>query len=123
MRGDVHGAQLVDEVFGVIALVSAKCDADRPLSARLDHDQRRVAFTMSVCMREAGFNHQAVPVSHQGMAHITELGLLALALAVEAGIGIGDRGMRFVGTLVPVKVHFGIAARLRSSSLAQSCGR
>ena len=44
------------------------------------------------------------------MAHIAELGFLAFALAVKAGVGIGDGGVGFVGALLTVKVHFGIAA-------------
>ncbi len=70
-------------------------------------------FGMAVRMGQAGFNHETVAVLHQGMAHIAQLGLLALALAVEAGIGIGDRDVRLVRALLAMEVHFGIAAYVR----------
>ena len=107
MRRHIHGAQLVDEVFGIVALVSAQGDADRPVRARLDHGQRRVPFGMAVRMSEAGFDHKAVAVFHQGMAHVAKLRFLALALAVKAGIGIGDGSVGLVGAFLPVEVHFG----------------
>jgi hypothetical protein len=65
---------------------------------------------MAVRMGEAGFGHKTVTVLHQGMAHIAELGFLAFALAVEAGIGISNGGMGFVRALLAVKIHFAIAA-------------
>jgi hypothetical protein len=109
----IHGAQLVDEVFSIVALVSAKRDAGRPVRAGFDHGQRRVAFGMAVRMSEAGFDHKAVAVFHQGMAHVAKLRFLALALAVKAGVGIGEGSVGLVGAFLPVKVHFGIAAPVR----------
>jgi hypothetical protein len=45
--------------------------------------QRRIPLCVVVRVREAGFDHEAIAVPHQGMAHIAELGFLAFALAVE----------------------------------------
>ena len=121
-KASLHRFQLVDEVFGVIAFIGAQGDADRPVRPGFDHCQRCVPFGMAIRMREAGFNHKGVAVLHQGMAHIAELGLLALALPVEAGIGIGDRSVGLVGALLPVEVHFGIAALVRHGRFSWRSG-
>src|SRR3984957_20327598 len=40
------------------------------------------------------------------MAQETELGLLALPFTIEPGLGVGGRGVRFVRTLLAVKIRF-----------------
>jgi hypothetical protein len=61
-------------------------------------------------MSEAGFDHKAVAVLHQCMAHVTKLGFLAFALAIKACIGIGDGSVRFVRALLAVKIDVCVAA-------------
>ena len=49
-----HRPQLVDEVFGVITLVSRERDPLGPVGARLDHMQRGDALSVAVRRRQAG---------------------------------------------------------------------
>jgi hypothetical protein len=50
------------------------------------------------------------------MAHVGELGLLALALLVELGIGVGGGGMRVVCALLPMEVVLAVAAPVLPAS-------
>jgi hypothetical protein len=67
----------------IVALVSAKRDASRPVGARLDHGERRHPFGMAV--GETGIDDKAAAVLHQRMAHEAKLGFPAGALAREPG--------------------------------------
>jgi len=80
MWRDLHVAALGDEISRVKAFVAAH---GHPLRAGnlFQHRQRGIALR-----RPAGFPHhrihdQAVPVLHQQIAAVAQLGLLALALA------------------------------------------
>ena len=54
-----------------------------------------------------------IAVLHQQMAHVAQLCALAGALAIEARIRIGRRGMRRVRALLAMEVAFGIAPATR----------
>ena len=49
-------------------------------------------------------------VLHQHMPHEAELGFFAFALLEQPGLGVGGGGVRLVQPLLPMKVHFRVAA-------------
>ncbi len=51
MRRHIHGLQFVDEVFGVVSLVSAQGDADRPVRPGLDHGESGVPLGVAIRAR------------------------------------------------------------------------
>jgi hypothetical protein len=53
-----------------------------------------------------------VAVLHQHVADVAQPALLAVALAIELGIGVGRAGMGFVRTLLPAEVALPIAPAL-----------
>src|SRR5580693_8023442 len=59
-----------------------------------------------------------MPVLHQNVPQIGELGRLARSLAIQSRIGISDRGVGLVAALLAVEVPFPIAARRRRLAAA-----
>ncbi len=78
---------------------------ERPSCFSGKHQQRGIALGVTVGMRHHRRGDQPVAVLHQGMAKITQLRLLAVALLVQPRIGIGGRLMRLVPSLLSVKVR------------------
>ena len=109
MWRDLHRAQFVDEVLHVISLVGPERDRSRPISARLNHLQRRNPLGVPISLRQAGIDEKTVAVLHQAMAHEAEFGFLARPLAVKPGIRIGCRGMRLIRPSLAVEVRVRIA--------------
>ena len=109
MRGDLLIPQRGDEARRVVAFVGAERDLSLTRTAPVDHLERRPAFGMTIGRRRLGLDNETIPVLHQRMAHVAELGLLALALAIEARVRIAGRGVRRVRALLAVKIDFGIA--------------
>ena len=95
-RRHLHRAQFVDEVLRVIGFVGTQRDRLRSIGARLDHVQRRDPLGVAVGWCQAGVDHQAVAVLHQGMAHEAELRFLAGPFAIERRLGIRGRGVRVI---------------------------
>lgn len=62
MRRDLHRAQFVDEIVGVIGLVGAQCDGPRPIGVRLDQVNYRDALGVAVRRRPTGADDGRVPV-------------------------------------------------------------
>ena len=58
---------------------------------------------MAIGPRQAGIDEQAIAVLHQPVADEAQLRLLAVALALEPGIGIGGAGMGLVARRSPWK--------------------
>src|SRR5260370_39783805 len=93
----------------------------------MKHQQRGVALGVSIGVRDHRGRDQAVAVLHQCVAQITQLRLLAVALLVQPGVGIGGRFMRLVGALLAAKVRtvavvgavLGAEALLRGPGLDQ----
>jgi hypothetical protein len=88
-------------MFGLVA-------TDRhPLATRnlFQHQQRRVALGRPIGLPRQGVHNQPMPVLHQQIAAVTQLGLLALPLSGQLCIRIGLRLMRPVGSLLAVEVH------------------
>lgn len=111
--GDVRGAVLRPQarhVFShIIGLVCADRDAGMRRGFLRQHVLRGRAFGRPARLRDQPRNGEAVPVVHRGMAHVAEFTLRALALAVEAAVGIGRACMRGVlasraGEVLPVTV-------------------
>src|ERR1700685_1231040 len=109
MRRHLHRAQFVDEVFYVVGFVGAKRDRRRSVGTRLDHVQRSHPLGMPVSQCQAGVDQQAMTGLHQPMPDEAKLRLLAFALAIKPGIGIGGRSMGIVRAFLAMEVRFGIA--------------
>src|SRR6202142_2447407 len=120
MRAHVHGAQLVDEVGSVIALVGAQADAGRTVGALLDHRQRGDALAMAVGGRETGVDDEAGTVLHQRVTEKGQFRLHARSLAIEPRIRIGGRGVRLVRTLLALEIDLDIAAAAGRRFVARS---
>src|ERR1700721_4309497 len=120
MRRHPHRAQFVDEVFYVVGFVGAKRDRRRSVGTRLDHVQRSHPLGMPVSQCQAGVDQQAMTVLHQPMPDEAKLRLLAFALAVEPGIGIGGRSMGIVRAFLAMEVRFGIAPAALRRRLARA---
>jgi hypothetical protein len=67
------------------------------------------SFGMPVSPCQTGVDQQAMTVLHQPMPDEAQLGLLAFALAVEPGFGIGGRSMAVVRAFLAMEVRFGVA--------------
>ena len=80
----------------IIGLVRADRDACMWRGFLLQHLLRCRTFRRAACLRDQPRDGQAVPVFHRGVAHVAEFAFLALALAVEAAVGIGRAFMRVV---------------------------
>jgi len=74
-----------DKVGGVIVLVGAHGAAR--LGIVLDHVEGGRSLRRTVGLGEARIDDQPVAVLHHQMPHVAELGLLAGALAEQAGVG------------------------------------
>ena len=83
VRRHIDLAQLHHEVLGVEALVAAERDRARSIGAGLDHVERGQPFGMTGDARQARVDEDAVPVLHQGMADVAELGFHARSLAIQ----------------------------------------
>jgi len=59
-----------------------------------------------------------MPVLHQNMPQIGQLGRLPPSLAIQSGVRIRSRGVRLVAALLTVEVPFSIAARSRRLAAA-----
>ena len=117
MRCDVELAHGRDEACRVEALVAGHGD---PVAARDfgGHGRSLVALGRAVGLAHPAVDQQTVPVLHQGMADEGQLGLLASALAVEPGLGVGGRGVGVVAALLTVEMALAVAARPRRLAAA-----
>ena len=52
---------------------------------------------------------EPMPVLHQSMSHVAELGSLAAAFAIKPGIRVRGRGMRLVTALLVVEMPLAVA--------------
>jgi hypothetical protein len=84
-------------------LVRAQRDA-MPAWDRFHHRHGRLWFRTAGGLGHAAVDRDAVAVLHQHVAGIAELGLLARALAGQAGLGIGGRLVGEVAAPLAVKV-------------------
>ena len=75
-----------------------------------DHRLGSLALDGARGFAEFGLDHQPVAVLRHRVAHERELRLLAFALAVELGLGVGGRGMRLVAALLAVEIPLAVAA-------------
>src|SRR6202040_184356 len=97
-----------DEIGGVVILVGA--DRAAGTGILVDHAEGGGAFGRSIGFSQPGVNNQPIPVFGHQMTHVTELGLLAGALAEQARIGIRCRRMRVIRALFTMKIALGIAS-------------
>src|SRR3974390_2970588 len=96
-----------DEVGGVVVLVAADRAAGPGIV--LDHVERSRALGGAVGLGQPRIDDEAVAILRHQMPHVAELGLLASALAEQAGVGVRRRAMRGVLALLAMEVALGIA--------------
>src|ERR1700722_9082498 len=75
-----------------------------------DHGLCRLTFRPPRRMRGARIYDQAVTILDQQMAHIAKPRRLALGLAIQPGVRIGDRGMGVVAARLTMEIAFRVAA-------------
>src|SRR5438093_588842 len=112
MRRGAARPHLLHPVRGVVVLVGAHRDAPRP-GAGLHHLQRRLAFRRPAGQSQARLHHQPVPVLHQRVTQVAQLGFLPLGLFVDPRVRIGGRLMRLVRALLAPEIHRGVAGIVR----------
>ncbi len=94
--GDVLRPQAFNVGFNVIGLVRADRDAGMGQGFLRQHLLRGRPFRRAAGLRDQPRDSQTVPILHGRMAHVAEFAFFAVALAVEAAVGIGRAGMRDV---------------------------
>ena len=96
VRGDAQRAHAGDEVRRVVALVGADAHASAPAAAALPGQQAQAGLALgrAVACVSSHVDDQAVAVLGQAVAGVAELRLLAVALARQAGLGVGGRAVR-----------------------------
>src|SRR5579864_1206951 len=107
MRGAAAFTAAGNEVGGVIVLVTT--DGAARLGIVLDHVERRRALGGTVGLGQARVDDEAVAVLDHQVAHMAKLGLLAGALAEQAGVRVGGGEMRVILALLPMEVALSIA--------------
>src|SRR5246500_1581698 len=107
MRRAAALAATGDEVGSVVVLVAADRAAGPGIV--LDHVERSRALGGAVGLGQPRVDDEAVAILRHQMPHVAELGLLASALAEQAGVGVRRRGMRGVLALLAMEVALGIA--------------
>src|ERR1700757_2587286 len=107
MRRAAALAATGDEVGSVVVLVAADRAAGPGIV--LDHVERSRALGGAVGLGQPRVDDEAVAILRHQMPHVAELGLLASALAEQAGVGVRRRGMRGVFALLAMEVALGMA--------------
>src|SRR5215467_15495718 len=108
MRGHSQVATLRHKISRVEPLVASH----RHLLSSwylLQHHQRGISFRGSIGHKHFRVHNQSIPVFHQQVAAVAQLGLLALAFARHLGLGIGLRRMRLIRAPLPPEVYRRIA--------------
>ena len=110
MRGDAPGPERRDEVAGVVALVGPEGGAR---SQAADQRPRRLALGRPGGQRHAGPDRQPMPILHEDMPVVAELGFPAPAFAHQPRLGIGRRDMGGIRAPLAMEIHRGIARIIR----------
>ena len=104
-------SQSFDKSLDIEQLVRSERDPPHALTVAIDQVERRRALRRASRLRDVADDDEPVAVFHQQMAHKAQPALLAIALAIEPGIGIGRALVGLVRTL------------LLGESCARRCGR
>src|SRR6201987_2300680 len=118
MRRSPQVATLSYKISRVEALVASHRDMLFPWDL-LQHHQRGISFCGSIGHKHFRVHNQPIPVFHQQVAAVTQLGLLALALTCHLGLRIGLRRMRLIRAPLPAEVY----RRIALWSAKTSCSR
>src|SRR4030081_1154814 len=110
MGGNVESPQIGDEVLCVVTFVGAQGQASGSRRAPDDHLDGRFPLRRSGGGCERRTDDAPIPVLHQSMSHVAELGSLAAAFAIKPGIRVRGRGMRLVTALLVVEMPLAVAA-------------
>ena len=103
VRGHALLTHRLDETRRIVILVSPQGGA--PLQRAHDHRGRRFTLRRAGGQRRFHIDRQSVSIFHQGMAHVTEPGLVPLGLLEQARLRIGGRGMGVVLAFSPFEIH------------------
>src|SRR3974390_1133152 len=98
------------ELGDVIGLIRPHSDPLRP-SALVDHGKRNLPFGGARRLAHPTQDRQTIAVLHQRMAHVAQLGRLAITFLVEPRLRLGRACMGLVGSLLLVEAALGIASR------------
>ena len=109
MRSNVQFPQIGDEVLCVVSFVGAQRQASGSRRAPDDHLDGRFPLRRSGGGCERRTDDEPMPVLHQSMSHVAELGSLAAAFAIKPGIRVRGRGMRLVAALLVVEMPLAVA--------------
>src|SRR5512133_426882 len=96
VRRDSPLAASADEVGGVVAGVSSESDARGVRYVLVEPRQRADALAVTRGWVDAKVDEESVPVLHQRVGEVTQLGRLVVALARQLRLRIGRRGVRLV---------------------------
>jgi site-specific DNA recombinase len=110
VRRDLLRPQLRHALLGVVPLVGTQrlgMEAAQP--GFLDQAGHHVPLGCASGGGDLKVDQQTMPILHQRLTHVAQLGLLARAFAAQAGIRVGPALVRGVGALLAVEVHPAIA--------------
>src|SRR5438105_3739908 len=120
VRGDRQLAASGHEPASVVATIPGDGEPPPPTSASLTAEQIQacLAFCEAGGLEKIQVDDQPVAVLHQNVPRVVELGLLGVALARQASLGIGDRGVGGVAALLAPVVDVRVATTTTSGRAA-----
>lgn len=111
--GDAPLPQIGDEVAGVVCPVGRQRDPARFRALDIvEHRDRGQPFGKARHPRGLSIDRQPVAVLHQDVPHVAQPGAGTWALAIQARVRIGGRGMGIVAAPGAAKIDFAIATAL-----------
>ncbi|WP_366915578.1 hypothetical protein, partial [uncultured Herbaspirillum sp.] len=106
MRDDAGLHQALNELGSVVAFVGPQ--GNRPVGLdRVDHLHRRIALGRAAGLGDATIDGQAAAILHQGMAQISQLGLLTLGFLEQPALRISLGFVGVVAPPLPSEIYFG----------------
>ncbi len=107
MRGEAECAAALHKATGIVEFIRPKGAAALALGLSAQHGERALHLGGAAGVSHYGVHNEPVPVLDQYARRVTQLRLLANALAQQASIGIGSALVRGVAPLLTPKVPLG----------------
>lgn len=105
---DLELMAIGDEAASVEPLVTGHRPPPPALRVAAEEEHRRLPLGIAGGLAEFHSDHQSVAVLHQRVPGVAELGLPAVALASQQGLGVGDRAMGGIAALLAMEIHLGV---------------
>jgi len=120
--GHPHGAGFPDEAPRVVTPVGPHGHA-APLPPPFPQEQEepRLLFGLPGSLGKGTVDDEAVPVLHEDVSGIAELGSFTCTLAGQTGVGIGPRAVGVVAPALAMEVDFGVSAATRGGAISAVC--